>query len=369
MSQPSSNRTTWLLAGVVGCIVFCVAVALLGGAGFFFFGRSTLMPDPIMTPPETRLATALTPTVIATATLLPTVAPVASPTLIVLTPTLPATIPTVAVALPTRTTAPTRPTGKLAFSVNRGDPPPDKHVYIMNADGTGAKQILDRASSPVLSPDGTKIFYYHWEDGIFIANADGSEPHKIVGESNAKFLAMSHDGRWLAWTVQPSQSSPKSIDAVLPDGTGRRPIVNGGAYPAWSPDDTQIVYHSCRETMCGLFKAKSAGGDGVMFTSDVGSSPAWSPNGQRIVYTIEVNGVKQIFIINADGAGKRQLTTTPAHHVGANWSLDGNFIFYRSPEGGAWAIWRMNSDGTNPIKLIDNVPPTDEAFEKISVSK
>jgi len=366
MSQPSSNRSTWLLAGVVGCLVFCVAVAVLGGIGYFVFGQAAFMPGTMSTPTETRIAIALTPQIIATATLLPTLTPAPSPTL-ALTPTVP--VPTIGIAAPTRTTAPTRPIGKLAFSVNRGDPPPDKHVYIMNADGSGVKQILDRASSPVLSPDGTKIFYYHWEDGIFVANIDGTEQRKIVGESNAKFLAMSHDGRWLAWTVQPSQSSPKNIDAVLPDGTGRRPIVNGGAYPAWSPDDTQLVYHSCRNTTCGLFKANSAGGDGMQFTTDVGSAPAWSPNGQRIVYTIEVNGVKQIFVINTDGSNKRQLTVTNAHHVGANWSLDGNYIFYRSPESGTWAIWRMNADGTNPVKLLDNVPPTDEAFEKISVSR
>ena len=368
MSQPSSNRTTWLLAGLVGCVVFCIAVAVLGGAGYFIFGSGGFQTTSL-SPTETRVATVLTPVIAPTATLLPTVPPPPSPTLGVLTPTLPASIPTIGVALPTRTTAPVRPLGKLAFSVNRGDPPPDKHVYVMNADGSGAKQVLDRASSPVLSPDGTKIFYYHWEDGIFVANVDGTEQRKIVGETNAKFMSMSHDGRWLAWTVQPSKNAPKSIDAVLQDGTGRRNIVNGGAYPSWSPDDTQLVFHSCRDTSCGLFKVNSAGGDSVMFTTDVGASPAWSPNGQRIVYSIEVDGVKQIFIINANGTGKKQLTTTAAHHVGANWSLDGNFIFYRSPEGGNWAIWRMTADGTNPTKLLDNVPPTDEAFEKIAVSK
>jgi len=359
------NLAPWLIAGFVGCSVFCLALSILAVGGYFIFGQTTTVAlPPITSPIATPFAIAVSPTPLATATLLPTLAPTITDPI--------TTTPTLAPAItraPIATNTPARPTGKIAFSVNRGDPPPDKQVWVMNADGTGAKQILDRASSPIFSRDGTKIFYYHWEDGIFVANADGTESKKIVGESNAKFFELSHDGQWLAWTSQPSRNAPVNINAVLPDGTGKRTITFGGSLPSWSPDDKQIIFHSCRATACGLFKINSAGGDAIQFTSDVGSAPAWSPNGQRIVYHIEINGVKQLFTINADGTGKKQLTHTAAPHVGAQWSLDGNSIFYRSPEGGSWAIWRMTADGANPIKLIDNVPPTDEAYEKLTITK
>jgi hypothetical protein len=96
---------------------------------------------------------------------------------------------------------------------------------------------------------------------------------------------------------------------------------------------------------------------------------SWSPNGRQIVYQKDVNGQKQLFLVNADGTGGKQLTSGANLHVDATWSLDGNFIFYRSPEGGAWAIWRMNADGSNRVKLIDGVPPVDWAFEKLAVSR
>lgn len=363
------SRAPWIIAGVVGCLVLCFGLAVLVVGGYFVFGQTTSRPLPVLTPFTFAVTEVPSPTPIALATLLPTATSASPIALASVTPT--STIAAAPIATPRPVASPTsaQPRGKIAFSVSRGDTPPDKLVYVMNLDGTGAHQVLDRASSPAWSPDGSRIFYYHWEDGIFVANADGTNQKKLIGESNAKFLELSHDGRWIAWTVQPSQSAPKNIDAVLTDGTGRRPIVNGGSLPSWSPGDDQVVYHSCRETMCGLFKVNSAGGDGVLFTSDVGASPAWSPNGQRIVYTIEVNGIKQLFLINANGTSKKQLTHTNAHHVGAQWSPDGNFIFYRSPEGGSWAIWRMTADGANPVKLIDNVPPTDEAFEKLAVVK
>ena len=58
--------------------------------------------------------------------------------------------------------------------------------------------------------------------------------------------------------------------------------------------------------------------------------PAWSPDGTRLVYTVSTNGVSTLWIMNADGSAKRQLTT------GANgsafdpaWSADGQQIAFR----------------------------------------
>ena len=39
--------------------------------------------------------------------------------------------------------------------------------------------------------------------------------------------------------------------------------------------------------------------------------------------------------------------------AGATFSPDGRFIAFMSDRGGGWAIWVMNTDGSNPQKLID----------------
>jgi TolB protein len=261
-------------------------------------------------------------------------------------------------------TPPRAPTGKIAFSKSEGDRPEDKYLWIMNADGTGARMIFERASDPAFSADGTKIAYYHWTDGMWLANVDGSNARKWVGDSKARSPAWSHDGRWLAFTtidVVPS--------SVLPNETPVRRGVVVGAMPEWSPDDTQIVFQTCRENTCGIYKANAQTGATMLVVGDDGALPVWSPDGRTILYQKEVDGKYQLFVINPDGTGKKQLTTGPAPHVAANWSRDGNFIFYRSPDGGAWAIWRMNVDGSNRVKLIDGMPPVDWAFEKLGVSR
>lgn len=242
-------------------------------------------------------------------------------------------------------------------------------MWIMNADGTGAKELLKRSSEPAFSPDGTKIAFYRWTDGIFVANVDGTNEKKVLGESNSGYLSWSHDGRWIAFSVRPGRSGNIVTDAIAPDGTGRRPVVVGWS-PSWSPDDTQVVFQTCREgTGCGIYRAPSAGGDAIPIIADDGGLAAYSPDGKRILYQKDAEGQKQLFIINADGSGKKQLTQGPALHASANWSVDGNFIFYRSPEGGQWGIWRMNADGTNPVRLIGDMPPGDWPYDRIAVSK
>ncbi len=370
---PKPSRTPWIIAGVLGCLVVCLLIAVAAvGLGVLggLFSQPTVTIRTIPTQPP----------LIAQ----PTLPPIAQPTLPVQPPptqpavvkpvVTPSTLPPIPPTQPPPPPAtqpppsPAAPKAKLAFTIRRGDRPEDNYIWVMNADGSGAKEILKRASEPAFSPDGTKIAYYGWTDGIFVANADGSEPKKILGESNSGFLAWSHDGRWIAFSVRPGRSGNIATDAIMPDGTGRRPIGIGWS-PAWSPDDTLIAFQTCRGTQCGIFKVSSGGGEAVPLSTDDGGLAAWSPDGKRILYQRDVDGVKQLFVMNADGSNKKQLTQGPAIHACGNWSPDGKFIFYRSPEGGQWGIWRMNADGSRPTKIANDMPPGDWPYDRIAVSK
>ena len=46
----------------------------------------------------------------------------------------------------------------------------------------------------------------------------------------------------------------------------------------------------------------------TQLTTDGGDYPAWSPDGQKIVYTRTASGDGGLWIMNADGSGKRRLT-------------------------------------------------------------
>ena len=148
-----------------------------------------------------------------------------------------------------------------------------------------------------------------------------------------------NNGRWIAFTRQPGGRGNIVVDVVAPDGTGQRTVAIGES-PSWSPDDTMLAFHTCRNNTCGIYKGSINGGDAIPIVGDDGGLPDWSPDGKRIVYQKEVDGQKQLFLINPDGSGKKQLTSGAAMHVDAAWSPDGAYIYYRATEGGSWGIYR-----------------------------
>ena len=50
------------------------------------------------------------------------------------------------------------------------------------------------------------------------------------------------------------------------------------------------------------------GTDQTRVTTDGGGDPAWSPEGGRIVFSRFVGGDNQVFVVDPDGTGERQLT-------------------------------------------------------------
>ena len=95
-----------------------------------------------------------------------------------------------------------------------------------------------------------------------------------------------------------------------------------------------------------------------MITRDNGANPQGSPRGDKIIYQADDGkGHINVFAVNSDGTGVKQLTNGKNNDGQPAWSRDGNFIFWRSDRNGAgWAIFVMRADGSNPRLLINNAP-------------
>jgi Tol biopolymer transport system component len=57
--------------------------------------------------------------------------------------------------------------------------------------------------------------------------------------------------------------------------------------------------------------------------------------------------------MNADGTNLQQLTENTNGDGLPTWSPDGQSIAFVSDRGGVWAVWAMNTDGSNQRKLFD----------------
>ena len=88
----------------------------------------------------------------------------------------------------------------------------------------------------------------------------------------------------------------------------------------------------------------------------IGSSSV-SPDGKRIVYTVSYYSVKAnkshtvIYIMNADGSENTLLTTGAASEMEPAWIKGGQKIAFLTSEGGSSQIWEMNIDGSGRKQL------------------
>lgn len=76
----------------------------------------------------------------------------------------------------------------------------------------------------------------------------------------------------------------------------------------------------------------------------------FAPNG-KIIFSSMMSGNDEIWSINQDGSGQRQLTNNAADDRYPIVSPDSSWIFFTSNRTGEAQVWRMNADGSNQMQI------------------
>ena len=74
-------------------------------------------------------------------------------------------------------------------------------------------------------------------------------------------------------------------------------------------------------------------------------------DGSRIVFRSERDGNSEIYLMEADGSGQRNLTRHPGHEAWPSWSNHGDHIAFVSDRDGTSELWVMAGDGSSPHRL------------------
>jgi TolB protein len=90
--------------------------------------------------------------------------------------------------------------------------------------------------------------------------------------------------------------------------------------------------------------------------------PAWSPDGRHIAFASERDGNFEIYIMNADGSNQTRLTTSPEKDLDPAWSPDGKKIAFSTVnEDNSDDLNVINADGSGLIRLTDT-PKINERY-------
>ncbi|MCG8469599.1 MAG: S9 family peptidase, partial [Gemmatimonadetes bacterium] len=195
----------------------------------------------------------------------------------------------------------------------------------------------ERVSGPQVSPSGDQVVYTRgwidkvndsWESTLWIANVDGTRKRELIKGSNATW---SPDGTRIAF-VAPGDPEGPQIFVRWMDAEGAVSQVtrleHSPSNLRWSPDGTRIAFTMLVE-------------DEQRWTVDLPSRPEgaqWT-QGPKIVTRIDYRQDRQgyadlghthIFVVPADGGTPRQLTDGEWNHRGAEWTPDGEEIFFTS---------------------------------------
>lgn len=77
----------------------------------------------------------------------------------------------------------------------------------------------------------------------------------------------------------------------------------------------------------------------------------WTPDGAQILEVAGDYPRREVFVVNADGSGRRFLTSNGLGHEYPVLSPDGSVILFSSYRSGKWKFYVMNPDGTNERDL------------------
>jgi hypothetical protein len=132
---------------------------------------------------------------------------------------------------------------------------------------------------------------------------------------------------------------------------------------SWSPDGSRLAFTDAdRVGGTQIFLINADGTHKTQLThfplGQAASQPSWSPDGTRIAFTVGQN----IDVIGTDGSGFAVLDTEKQRPFDPAWSSDGSRIAYvlfaptpqPSREPDEYQLWLMNADGSHRTKVFVN---------------
>lgn len=157
----------------------------------------------------------------------------------------------------------------------------------------------------------------------------------------------------------PTPLPPTAVPTATATATAR-PTAGAAPPPAPSPTPGgvtgELLYASNKDGRWAIYSLRADGTGERRLTDPAANNynGVWSPDGRTIAFVSERDGNQEVYLMGADGSGQRRLTNAPGADEAPAWSPDGSSLaFVSDREGGVRAIYFMDREGGNLLRIID----------------
>ena len=247
----------------------------------------------------------------------------------------------------------------------------------MDVNGNNLLQLTDHPTSdeyPASSPDGRRIAFIserHGPRDLYVMDRDGNNVIRLTNSD-------SREGRpsWLSDGAKIVFSSSCEINCdiftVDANGDNLTRLAQDETHdnrPSGSPDGSKIVFvaspapavHAFDPFHIFVMNADGKGRRNLTGGTDLtrSSNPTWSPDGRKIAFdSRRLFGCDHIYVMTAEGKKLEQLTEESDNRSPV-YVQDGTKIAFVSHRDGDYNIYLMDTNGRNAVKLTSTPPGTE----------
>ena len=256
----------------------------------------------------------------------------------------------------------------IAFISNRDG---THDVYVTSPDGAQLMRITNsaaRESAPFWTNDARVVFSVWAENASTIYAASSGAPQPaVIGKFESRNLVVAPDGKSVLFG-RGQYPALQLVSAAL-DGSNVRELTKTPSAmfnTVYSPDQKLIAFARADSTRQLQIWVMNADGSGerqlTHFKAEDGSPqwPAWSPDGTRLAvqsgkYSREkpAENTAHIWLVDVRSGVPTRLNAHEKAYLDEtpSWFPDGKRIAFQSDRSGRMEIWVMNADGSGAVQV------------------